>query len=194
MTKITLALCAVLLGVVHPAFAEEAKMFYDFTVKDIAGNDFSMAQLAGKKVMIVNVASKCGNTPQYKNLEALYKEYTGEGELAEKKFVILGFPANNFGQQEPGTDEEIKSFCTSKYDVTFPMMSKVSTKGDDIAPIYAWLTRKEQNGVLDAPVTWNFQKFLIDETGKLVASVPPGEKPDSGRVVEWLEGKPWKAE
>jgi glutathione peroxidase len=104
--------------------------------------------------------------------------------------VILGFPANNFLSQEPGTNDEIKTFCQVNYGVTFPMMSKISVKGDDIAPLYRWLTKKSENGVLDAPVTWNFQKFLIDENGRLVASAPPKESPSSPRILNWIEGKP----
>jgi glutathione peroxidase len=164
--------------------AQEIKNFYEFTVTDIDGNKYQLSQLEGKKVLIVNVASKCGNTPQYSQLEELYKEYGGPN------FVILGFPANNFLSQEPGTNDEIKTFCQVNYGVTFPMMSKISVKGDDIAPLYRWLTKKSENGVLDAPVTWNFQKFLIDENGRLVASAPPKESPSSPRILNWLNGDP----
>ena len=156
------------------------KTFYDFSVTTIDGEDYPLSQLKGKKVLVVNTASKCGNTPQYEDLENLYKTYGGE------KFTIIGFPANNFLSQEPGTNEEIKQFCTSKYGVTFLMMSKISVKGSDIAPIYKWLTSKEENGVMDAPVKWNFQKFMIDENGNLVDVVPPGESPMTDKIVNWI--------
>jgi glutathione peroxidase len=154
---------------------------YDFTVKTIDGANFSLAELKGKKVMIVNTASKCGNTPQYETLESVYKTYGGS------KFVIIGFPANNFAFQEPGTNEEIKEFCTSKYAVTFPMMSKISVKGNDMAPLYKWLTSKSLNGVMDSEVKWNFQKYLIDEEGRLVMVIPPKESPDSERIIGWIK-------
>ena len=153
---------------------------YDFTVKDINGRDFSLAQLKGKKVMIVNTASKCGNTPQYANLENLYKKY------ANNNFVIIGFPANNFLSQEPGTDSEIKAFCEINYGVTFPMMSKISVKGADMHPLYKWLTSKNLNGLEDSEVKWNFQKYLIDESGKLVKIISPKENPDAQEVIDWL--------
>lgn len=157
--------------------------FHSFKVKDINGKEFDLASLKGKKVLVVNVASKCGYTPQYKDLEALYEKYKA------KNFVIIGFPANNFGAQEPGTDSEIKEFCTKNYGVTFPMMSKISVKGDDMAPVYQWLTQKSQNGVLDSEVKWNFSKFLIDENGRMVAAYPSGEKPMSDKITSWIEGK-----
>ncbi|MDR1269807.1 MAG: glutathione peroxidase [Planctomycetaceae bacterium] len=157
-----------------------AEGFYDFTVKDIDGNDFSFTELKGKKVLVVNVASKCGLTPQYKELQELYAKY------GKEKFTIIAFPANNFGKQEPGTNQEIKEFCTTKYEVTFPVMSKISVKGDDMHAVYHWLTEKRNNGVTDAPVEWNFQKFLIDEQGKLIDVVPPKEKPNSEKIIKWL--------
>ena len=157
--------------------------FYDFTVKSIDGTDFPLSGLKGKKVLIVNTASKCGFTPQYEALEALYKQYGGD------KFVIIGFPENNFLGQEPGTNAEIKEFCTKNYGVTFPMMEKISVKGNDINPLYSWLTEKAKNGVMDAPVKWNFQKFLIDENGKIVDVAYPGEKPDCDKIVNWITGK-----
>ncbi len=177
-----------------PAFAQEMKEempFYKFVVKDINGKDFAFEQLKGKKILIVNVASKCGLTPQYEELQALYKKYSGNGkEWKEKDFVIIGFPANDFGKQEPGTNDEIKTFCTTNYGVTFPMMSKITVKGDEIHPVYQWLTQKELNGVKDAPVEWNFQKFLIDEQGNFVDMIPPKEQPDSEKIIQWLEEKP----
>jgi glutathione peroxidase len=160
------------------AFSQKAaKSIYDFTVKNIDGSTFKMSSLKGKKIIIVNTASECGNTPQYAELEKIYKKYSS------KNVVVIGFPANNFGAQEPGTDKEIKSFCTQKYAVTFPMMSKISVKGEDMAAIYKWLTMKSENGVQDAPVTWNFQKFLIDENGKWVASVAPKVSPLSSKEI-----------
>ncbi len=156
---------------------------YDFTVKSIDGTDFLLSSLKGKKVLVVNTASKCGLTPQYEGLEALYKKYGGD------KFVIIGFPANNFLSQEPGTNTEIKEFCTKNYGVTFPLMEKISVKGDDIHPLYKWLTEKVNNGVLDESVKWNFQKFMIDENGNLVDVVLPKEKPDCDKIVNWITGK-----
>lgn len=160
----------------------QQKSFYDFKVSDIDGNEYDLGQLKGKKVLVVNTASKCGHTPQYEDLEKLYQMYGGE------KFVIIGFPANNFMGQEPGTNSQIKEFCTTQYGVTFPMMSKISVKGSDIHPLYKWLTEKDENGVLDAPVKWNFQKFMIDEQGRLVDYAPPGEKPLSEKIVNWVKG------
>lgn len=153
--------------------------FYDFKVKTLEGKDFDFASLKGKKVMIVNTASKCGFTPQYKDLEELYEQYG-------KKLVIIGFPANNFANQEPGTATEIRQFCTSNYGVTFPMMEKISVKGNDMHPLYQWLTSKAKNGVMDSEVKWNFQKYLIDENGKLVDVIYSKEKPGSDKVLAWL--------
>lgn len=155
--------------------------FHNYTVRDINGNPFNLATLKGKKVLVVNVASKCGLTKQYTQLQALYKKYGPD------QFAIIGFPANNFGNQEPGTDAEIKEFCATSYQVTFPMMSKISVKGDDIHPLYAWLTQAAANGKQDAPVTWNFQKFLIDENGDWSGMVPPRTPPDSEIITTWLE-------
>jgi glutathione peroxidase len=154
--------------------------FYDFTVKDINGNDFPLSQLKGKKVMVVNTASKCGNTPQYANLESLYKKYK------DQNFVIIGFPANNFLSQEPGTDKEIKDYCQVNYGVSFPLMSKISVKGDDMHPLYKWLTSKDLNGFEDSEVKWNFQKYLINESGKIVSIIPPKENPESQKVIDWI--------
>lgn len=161
----------------------QSKSFYDFTVTDINGKEFPLSQLKGKKVMVVNTASQCGLTKQYKTLEEVYKTYGGD------KFIIIGFPANNFLKQEPGTNDEIKEFCTKNYGVTFPMMSKISVKGDDMHPLYKWLTTKSLNGVMDSEVGWNFQKYLIDENGNLVDMVKPRESPDSKRIIEFITGK-----
>ena len=157
--------------------------FYDFVVKDIDGNDFALSQLKGQKVMLVNVASKCHYTPQYEALEALYQKYKN------RNFIIIAFPANNFMKQEPGTDAEIKAFCTQNYGVTFPVMSKISVKGKTIHPLYQWLTQKSRNGVLDSKVKWNFQKYLIDENGHLVKKFSPGTKPNDPKIIEWIESE-----
>lgn len=153
--------------------------FYDFRVRTLEGEEFDFSSLRGKKVMIVNTASKCGNTPQFEQLQSLYEEYSD-------KFVVIGFPANNFMNQEPGSASEIRQFCTANYGVTFPMMEKISVKGNDMAPIYKWLTSKNLNGVKDSEVRWNFQKYLIDENGKLVDVIDPKEKPDSDKVIAWI--------
>ncbi len=152
---------------------------YSFTVEGLEGGKINMADFKGKKILIVNTASKCGYTPQYKELETLYKEYGS-------KLVVIGFPANNFGSQEPGTNVEIGAFCEKNYGVTFPMAAKVSVKGDDMAPIYQWLTQKSKNGVLDAEIGWNFNKFLIDENGKMVAYFPSKVTPLSEEIVSKL--------
>lgn len=156
--------------------------FHDFIVKDIDGNEFDLANLKGKKVLVVNVASKCGLTPQYEELQTLYERYRDQG------FVVIGFPANNFNEQEPGTNLEIKEFCEVNYGVTFPMMDKISVGGDDQAPLYQWLTKQSENGVLDQEVTWNFQKFMVDEEGQLVDVVLPRESPMSEKIVNWIVG------
>ena len=159
------------------------KSFYDFKVTDIDGNTFDLAQLKGKKVLVVNTASKCGNTPQYEQLQEIYEKF------GSSNFTVIGFPANNFANQEPGTNEEIEEFCQKNYGVTFPMMSKISVKGDDMAPIYHWLTEKNLNGKTDSKVTWNFQKYLIDENGNLVDVIDPKVKPDNEKIVSWIQGQ-----
>lgn len=168
--------------IISVAASSQTADFYGFRVKSLEGNEFDFSSLKGKKVMIVNTASKCGFTPQYKELEELYEKY---GD----KLVIIGFPANNFANQEPGSAAEIRQFCTQNYGVEFPMMEKVSVKGDDMAPVYKWLTSKEYNGVMDSEVKWNFQKYLIDENGKLVDVLYSKEKPDSEKVINWLSSK-----
>lgn len=157
------------------------KSFYDFAVKTIDGKEFSLSSLKGKKVLVVNVASKCGLTSQYAQLEKLYEKYK------DKDFVIIGFPANNFMGQEPGSNEEIAQFCSLNYGVTFPMMAKISVKGKEIAPLYQWLTEKKLNGKEDASVQWNFQKFMIDENGNWVGFASPKESPFSEKIVTWIE-------
>jgi len=154
--------------------------FYDFKVKTLEGQEFDFSSLKGKKVMVVNVASKCGLTPQYKDLEEVYEKYQSDN------FVIIGFPANNFMNQEPGTATEIRKFCTDNYGVSFPIMEKISVKGDDMHPVYQWLTSKSKNGVRDSEVSWNFQKYLIDEKGNLIEVIPPKEKPTSDKVIAWI--------
>lgn len=177
MKKITLF---VLLTLPNILLAQTVKTIYDFKVTSIDGNEISLDQYRGKKILIVNTASKCGFTPQYAELEELYQEFK------DKNFVILGFPANNFFKQEPGTNSEIKEFCTRNYGVSFPMMSKISVKGKDIDPLFQYLTSKAENGYFDGEVSWNFQKFLIDENGKLVKVVSPRKKPKSSEVMEWI--------
>lgn len=154
---------------------------YQFTVEDINGKPFALADLKGKKVMIVNTASKCGLTPQYKELEALYQQYK------DKDFIIIGFPANNFLGQEPGSNEQIASFCSINYGVTFPMMSKISVKGKNMHPLYQFLTQKAKNGVEDSKVKWNFQKYLIGQNGKLEKVIDPKTLPSSDEVKQWIE-------
>jgi glutathione peroxidase len=178
MYKITLSLFLTLLSF---GIYAQTKTIYDFKVKSIDGATFDFATLKGKKIIIVNTASECGNTPQYKDLEELYKKYKS------KNVVVIGFPANNFGAQEPGSDKDIKAFCNKNYAITFPMMSKISVKGSDMAPIYKWLTEKKENGVKDVPVTWNFQKFLINEKGNWVGSVAPKTAPlASQEIIDFM--------
>ncbi len=179
--KAIAAFCLILLT--STGLFAQKKSFYDFTTKTIDGREFKLSSLKGKKVLVVNTASKCGFTPQYKDLQSLYESYSSKG------FVIIGFPANNFLNQEPGSNSDIRQFCTDKYQVTFPMMEKVSVKGKDIDPIYKWLTTKSENGVMDAPVSWNFQKFMIDENGNLAGMVPPKESPKSDKIINWINGK-----
>ncbi|MDP1746448.1 MAG: glutathione peroxidase [Bacteroidota bacterium] len=157
--------------------------FYDLKAKTIEGNDFDFSSLKGKKVLIVNTASKCGYTPQYEDLEKLFQAYK------DKNFVIIGFPANNFMHQEPGTNADIKEFCTKNYGVTFQIMEKVSVKGGDIDPVYQWLTQKAKNGKMDSEVKWNFQKYMIDEKGNLVDVAYSKEKPMDDKIVNWISGK-----
>ena len=143
------------------------KSVHDYTVKDIDGNDVSLSKYKGKVLVFVNTASNCGLTPQYKEIEAFYEKYKDKG------VVVLGFPANNFMGQEPGSNKEIKQFCSTKFAVTFPMFLKISVKGSNMAPLYKYLTNKKANGSVDASVKWNFQKFLVDKNGKVVSSFSP---------------------
>ncbi len=153
---------------------------YQFKVLDLSGKEFDFADLKGKKILIVNTASKCGFTPQYKELELLYEQYK------DKNFVIVGFPANNFGQQEPGTNKEIGEFCQRNYGVTFPMMSKISVKGKTMHELYQFLTQKSKNGLQDSEVEWNFQKYLINEKGELDKVISPKVLPTDSEIVKWI--------
>jgi glutathione peroxidase len=159
----------------------DTQSIYQFKVEDLSGNTFDFTSLKGKKIIIVNTASKCGYTPQYEQLEAIYNKYKN------KNLVIIGFPANNFMWQEPGTNAEIATFCKSKYGVTFPMMAKISVKGKDMHPIYQFLTQKKLNGVLDSKVEWNFQKYLINEKGQLEQVYMSGVKPNDEKIINWIE-------
>ncbi|WP_432673336.1 glutathione peroxidase [Flavobacterium sp. SM2513] len=159
----------------------EKQDIYQFKVTDLLGKEFDFASLKGKKILIVNTASKCGLTPQYENLQTIYDQYK------DKNLVIVGFPANNFASQEPGTSEEIATFCQKNYGVTFPMMDKISVKGDDMAPLYQFLTQKSKNGLEDSEVQWNFQKYLIDENGHLAKVVSPKTLPTDAEIVDWIK-------
>jgi glutathione peroxidase len=205
MKKIILLISVICLWGINFGFAQQfgsspktdaLKTFYDFKVKDIDGKEFDLSKLKGKKVMVVNTASKCGNTPQYALLQQLYNK------LDKTKFEIIGFPANNFLSQEPGSDADIKEFCTKNYGVTFPVMSKVSVcdyiyesapidpakaKKTTTDEIYQWLTKKELNGVMDIQITWNFQKILIDENGHLVGTLAPKFANELLILQEWFK-------
>lgn len=157
------------------------KSIYDFVVKDIDGNELKLEQFKGKVMLIVNVASKCGFTPQYEGLQKLYMQYKDKG------LVVLGFPANNFLNQEPGSNEEIKQFCSLNYNVTFPMFSKISVKGKDIAPLYQFLTSKETNPEFAGDISWNFNKFLVDRSGKIIARFGSRTRPESDELVQAIE-------
>ena len=157
-----------------------AQSIHSFTVKGIDGKDIKMASFKGKKILVVNTASKCGYTPQYESLEKIYEQY-------KDKLVIIGFPCNQFGGQEPGSNEEIVEFCKKNYGVTFPLADKVDVKGTNTAAIYQWLTQKSKNGVLDANISWNFNKFLLDENGKMMAYYPSNVRPDSDAILSNLK-------
>jgi glutathione peroxidase len=159
------------------------KSIHQFKAKTIEGELLDFSSLKGKKILIVNTASKCGFTPQYKELEDLYEKYK------DKNFVIIGFPCNQFGSQEPGNSSDIKEFCTRNYGVTFKMMEKVDVKGDSISEIYSWLTSKTKNGVKSSSVKWNFQKYMIDENGFLVDYVLSFKSPNCSKIVNWIDRK-----
>lgn len=157
-----------------------AANIYDFTLPSIDGKPMPLADFKGKVILVVNVASRCGYTPQYSALQSLYEKYKGQG------FVIIGFPANNFGAQEPGTNEEIKTFCSRKYSVTFPLYSKVSVKGEDQTPLYQYLT-KQTSPAIAGEIKWNFTKFLVDRHGNVVQRFESAVTPDSTEVVSAIE-------
>lgn len=163
--------------------AAPAVTFHSLSAQDIHGAPYPFEQLKGRKVMVVNTASECGYTPQYKQLQELHEAYGGKG------LVIIGFPCNQFGGQEPGSAEQIEAFCQKNYGVTFPLMSKVDVKGGSQHPVYRWLTSKAENGVMDSAVKWNFHKYLVDEQGRLVMSLESGVSPLDERVLSWLDGK-----
>lgn len=181
LIKFTIAIIAVSFFFSFQNKTNKAKMnFYDLTATDINGKTFNFSSLKGKKVMIVNTASECGYTPQYKGLEELYKANKS------KNFVVIGFPCNQFGGQEPGSEKDIAAFCSKNYGVTFPMMSKIEVKGPKQHSVYQWLTQKSQNGKLDSEVKWNFQKYLIDEKGNFVEMLPSSEAPVSEKVLSFI--------
>ncbi len=161
--------------------AASAATIHDFTMNSIDGQPVPLAQYKGKVALIVNVASRCGFTPQYAELEALYKRYKDRG------LVVLGFPANNFLWQEPGSDAEIKSFCSTKYQVTFPMFSKISVKGKDTAPLYRFLTSKKANPASGGDISWNFTKFLVDRNGNVIARFAPSVAPESKELLQAID-------
>ncbi|TLX72579.1 glutathione peroxidase [Labilibacter sediminis] len=156
--------------------------FYDFKTVDIEGEPFDFSVLKGKKVLIVNTASKCSTTKQYEMLQVLYEKYS------EKEFVVIGFPANNFRNTEPDTNADIRKFCKLNYHINFPLMGKASVKGGDMSDVYKWLTQKSENGVMDSEVEWNFQKYLVNENGVLEKVLPPGTKPYDKEIISWIEG------
>jgi glutathione peroxidase len=177
---LTAACVAAVLAV--PAVAEDkAAGPLNFTLKDIKGNPVELSKYKGKVVLLVNVASQCGLTPQYTGLQALYQKYEKDG------FVIVGIPANEFGKQEPGTNEEIEKFCTSKYSVTFPMMSKIVVKGEGIDPLYKYLTKVDTKPAPPGDISWNFEKFLVGKDGQVKARFAPRTKPDDPKLVEAIE-------
>ena len=192
MTYISISVLALLTGVAvfaaknklqpSPELDIDATSIYDFKVEDIKGQEFDMASLKGKKVMIVNTASKCGLTPQFEGLQDIYEKYKDDN------FVIIGFPTNDFMRQDPGSNESIASFCSLNYGVTFPMMSKIKVKGSEMHPLYVYLTQEKYNGYKDSSVKWNFQKYLINEQGKLVKIIGPKVSPKDKSVISWIEG------
>ncbi len=162
--------------------AQTSNSIYDYKLTDINGKTFDMSELKGKKMLLVNTATQCGLTPQFTDMVKLYNDYK------DKDLVIIAIPSNDFGNKEPGSNEEIKNFA-KEHNVTFPVMAKTSVTGDSETPLYEWLTKKELNGVMDTKVAWNYQKYMIDENGKLVGIVEPKESPSSDKVIEWLEKK-----
>jgi glutathione peroxidase len=182
LIALTLGLKAQDTGAIPNTNTKEAPSFYQFKVKDINDQVFDFATLKGKKVMIVNTASMCGFTPQYEELQNLYEQYK------DKDFIIIAFPANNFMMQESGSNKSIAAFCTSRFGITFPLMSKISVKGNNMHPVYQFLTQKSQNGVMDSSVKWNFQKYLINENGVLEKVLESKISPLDQEVIDWLKG------
>ncbi len=180
MKKIIFLLSAFLL-LAMVAFIAPPKTFFNFKAKDIIGQEISLSQYKGKVILVVNLATQCAFTPQYRDLQALYEKYGEHG------FVVLGFPSNSFGGQEAGTNEEIKQFCTQKFAITFPIFSKIAVTGDDIHPVYKFLTKKAENGKVEAPIEWNFQKFLIDRDGNVVKSYKSKVKPFNKSLTADIE-------
>lgn len=164
-----------------PTEARKERSMHEFTMKDIDGNDVRLETFKGSVVLLVNTASRCGLTPQYEGLQAVYDKYKDKG------FTVLGFPANNFMGQEPGTDAEIKEFCTLNYSVSFPMFSKISVKGADQHPLYSFLTHEETNPGMDGDISWNFEKFLADRNGRMIARFSPRTLPTDPAVIEAIE-------
>lgn len=162
--------------------AQTKQSIHQFKVKDLSGKSFDFATLKGKKILVVNTASRCGYTPQYEQLEFIYEKFKNE------KFVVIGFPANNFGSQEPGTNAEIATFCKANYGVTFPMMSKISVKGSTMDEVYQFLTQKAKNGLKDSNVEWNFQKYLLNEKGELEQVYLSGVNPTDVKIINWIKG------
>ena len=170
-----------LMAIMMTGTIQAQESFYDLNAEDITGEMVDFSQFKGKKVLIVNTASKCGFTPQYEGLQKLHEDYAGED------FVIIGFPSNDFMNQEPGTEAEIQAFCEKNYGVEFLMMSKVAVKGDDMHPVYQWLTQKAKNGVQDSKVSWNFQKYMISETGELIEMFSTKVKPQDEKIVSLIK-------
>jgi len=179
MKNIIISLVAIILTAT--SMSAQTKTFHDFTVKDINGKQYDLSQLEGKKVLVVNVASKCGLTPQYTKLQELYEKNK------DNDFIIIAFPCNNFRDQEPGSNHEIQEFCQLNYGVEFPIMDKVQAVGDYKSPIYDWLTKKSENGKMDVEIQWNFQKFMIDENGQMVDCILP-QAEFYEKITEWING------
>ena len=179
LAAICIGLCVLCVDSV--ATAASSRSIYDFQMRDIDGKNVKLKRYKGSVLLVVNTASKCGYTPQYESLQATYDRYK------DRNFYVLGFPANNFGGQEPGTEKEIKEFCTSKYKVTFPMFAKISVKGPDQDPLYAYLTSKETNPEFGGDITWNFNKFLISRDGKILNRFSSKDTPESEKVTKTIE-------
>lgn len=174
-------LILILLMLISVPGPSQTKSFYDLMVTDIHGETFDFATLKGKRVLIVNTASECSLAPQLKKLQELYEEYGGED------FEIIAFPCNDFAEHEPGNNEQIYEIYTQRYGISFPIMAKIKIKGDNMSPVYQWLTSSKENGTLDAKVMWNYQKFLIDKNGHVVDVIWPIGSPKSKRIEEWLQ-------